>query len=186
MHRKLARFQYAHSRAPKRALKKIPKKGGAGRERVTISRMLRKRSMPTAAAPAPAPKKMRTVSPKTGPASGRSAPDRSTRAAHAGSEHGHTCEGRESVGPREHTFRRVDELEEEDAGRKPAAGHATQHVARLGGCLRVVAEDTGPSAAHPLLAGMPRNEGDHHAGAGNHVPKSGKKVAAPTTPPWRP
>ena len=116
--------------------------------------------MPTAAAPAPAPKKMRTVSPKTGPASGRTAPDRCTRGAHAGSEHRHTCEGRESVRPREHTFRRVEDLEEEGEEHKHAAGQATQHVARLSGCPRVAVEDTGPSAAHPLLAGMPRKQGD--------------------------
>ena len=38
--------------------------------------------------------------------------------------------------------------------RKTAAGHATQHEARLGGCSRVVAEDAVPSAAvlHSPLA----------------------------------
>ena len=67
-----------------------------------------------------------------------------------------------SVRLREHTFRRDDELEEEDAeekdtGYKPAAGQATQHVARLSGCGPVVTEETGvwpmrPSVAHPLQA----------------------------------
>ena len=69
-----------------------------------------------------------------------------------------------SVRLREHTFRRDDELEEEDAeekdtGYKPAAGQATQHVARLSGCLPVVAGHTGPSAAQLPLAGMPRKQG---------------------------
>ena len=153
----MPRFNIQWCRGPNRALKKIPKKGGAGREGLTISRRLRERSLPTAAAPAPAPEKMRTVSSKAGPASGRTAPDRCTRGAHAGSEHRHTCEARESVGPREHTFRRVKGLEEEGEEHKHAAGQATQHVARLGGCLRVVAEDIGPSAAHPLLAACPES-----------------------------
>ena len=134
VHRNLPGIQRAHSYELKRALKKIPEMGGAGREGLTIWRRLRERSLPTAAAPAPAPEKMRTVSSKAGPASGRTAPDRSTRAAHAGSEHRHTREGRASVQPREHTFRRVEDLEEEGEERKTAAGHATQNVVRLSGC----------------------------------------------------
>ena len=83
-------------------------------------------------------------------ASVRSSADLGTRVAHAGGEHRHPCVGQASVRPREHTFRRDDELEEDDAeeddaGYKPAAGQATQHVARLSGCGPVVTEETGPS-----------------------------------------
>ena len=65
-------------------------------------------------------------------ASARSSADLGTHVAHAGGEHRHPCMGQASVRPREHTFRRDDELEEEDAeeedaGCKPAAGQATQH-----------------------------------------------------------
>ena len=41
----------------------------------------------------------------------------------------------------------------------PADRQATRHEASARRLRRVVAEDTGPSAAHMLLAGMPRKQG---------------------------
>ena len=62
-----------------------------------------------------------------------------------------------SVRTRERTFRRVEELEEDVAPRKEAAGHASRHGAVAGGCARVVVGRSGPSNAQlPLAGALPR------------------------------
>ena len=64
-----------------------------------------------------------------------------------------------SVQSRERTFRVVDELEDDVAPRKNAAGHASWHEAAAGGSTRVVVGRSGPSAAQLPLARTPETQG---------------------------